>query len=848
MLLLVLALSVLAATAAFQIPKRDYDARQYFIVELDPHQTTGSLDQFIAHYNQTFTYEHAVRGLEDHHVFSVSKDHPYMGFMGNLNSNNYNLMKRDSGYEGPHDELISFPSMKLIHMLEPKQLERRLPIRIGSGDAPCNNAKRLEAVDSSQIPAKEVSDKLDIQDPIFFEQWHLVNTLAPGNDVNVKNVWYDGIRGKGITVAIVDDGLDYESQDLADNFNADGLWDFNDNNPLPKPRLFDDYHGTRCAGEVAGVKNDVCGIGVAYEAKVSGIRILSGKITSEEEAAAMIYGLDYNDIYSCSWGPTDNGRTVAAPEKIVKKAIVKGVQEGRKGKGALYVFASGNGGRVGDQCNFDGYTNSIYSITVGAIDYQGKHPDYAERCSAVMVVTYSSGSGEHIHTTDIHKKCTTIHGGTSAAAPLAAGILALALEANPELTWRDMQYVTAKAAVPVNEDDGEYQQIALGHKYSHKYGFGKLDAEQLVKVAKEWKNVKPQAWFYSDVVNVDEKATGPIDANSETLTSSCTVTKEDLEVMNLEKVEHVTVTVNINSGYRGKIDVKLISPSGVVSKLAWFREMDNSERGLVDWTFMSVAHFGEDGLGEWKLEVFGGSKNEIHFQNWQLRLFGESHDADKAETFDLEKDYALVRKERLANKDSPAKESSSAEQTSTEPSGESLSTEQSSFVSRSIETSEVSPTTTSSKGAPTSAFASATATPTAPPGQGSSETESGSRFSMGQYFMALAVLGFVCIVGILKWPRAPSSSRRRRGDYEFDVIPGEDYSDSDDESEAFELTPSQEDLDHERLFSVPADGLDDYDDDVFQIDEEDAHKNKHPGPDGTGANEGKDENKTDAKT
>lgn len=760
-----------------------------------------------------------MRGLDDHYVFSLSKDHPYMGFMGNLRSNNYNLLKRQEGFEEHHDNLVSFPSIRLIHMLQPKKLERRLPIAVEA------RRKRLEATDSSQLPAKEVSDKLGIQDPLFLEQWHLVNTLYPGNDVNVKNVWYDGIRGKGVTVAIIDDGLDYELADLAENFSAEGLWDFNDNNALPKPRLFDDYHGTRCASEVAGVKNDVCGLGVAYESKVAGIRILSGKITAEEEAAAMIYGLEHNDIYSCSWGPTDNGRTVAAPEMVVKKAIVKGIQEGRLKKGALYVFASGNGGRVGDQCNFDGYTNSIYSITVGAIDFQGNHPSYAETCSAVMVVTYSSGSGEHIHTSDIHKKCTTIHGGTSAAAPLAAGILALALQANPELTWRDMQYVSAIAAVPVNENDGEYQDGALGQKYSHKYGFGKLDAEKLVEVAKTWKNVKPQAWYYSDVINVEQKAQAPGDSNSETITSSINVTEEEMKVMNLEKIEHVTVRVNIGSQTRGKIDVKLISPSGIVSKLAWFRDYDNTNQGLEDWTFMSVAHFGEDGIGEWKLEVFSGSNNEIDFKNWQLRFFGESIEAEKAEQFDLEKDYAVVRRERLADEKKPLQEPPLSTQYTQASSESSQTSELPSTESASASTSAPSSSTLESASSSSSSTSSATSTPT---DDGSNKDDESSHFfSMGQYFMGLAVLGFVCVICIMKWPRKMSSSRTRRGDYEFDVIPGEDYSDSDEDTEVFELTPSQADLEQERLYADLGDeAAAEYDDDMFQIDDDDTHKDK----------------------
>ena len=122
------------------------------------------------------------------------------------------------------------------------------------------------------------------------------------------------------------------------------------------------------------------------------IRILSGPISDVDEATALNYGYQNISIYSCSWGPADDGRSMEAPNHIVKKAIVNGVENGRGGKGSIFVFASGNGAYSGDQCNFDGYTNSIYSITIGAIDWEGKHPAYSEACAANMVVTYSSGS------------------------------------------------------------------------------------------------------------------------------------------------------------------------------------------------------------------------------------------------------------------------------------------------------------------------------------------------------------------------------------------------------------------------------------------------------------------------
>lgn len=85
-----------------------------------------------------------------------------------------------------------------------------------------------------------------------------------------------------------------------------------------------------------------------------------------------------------------------APGKLIKRAIVNGIQNGRHGLGSVFVFASGNGAGYDDNCNFDGYTNSIYSITVGAIDRMGLHPYYSEACSANLVVTYSSGSNDAI--------------------------------------------------------------------------------------------------------------------------------------------------------------------------------------------------------------------------------------------------------------------------------------------------------------------------------------------------------------------------------------------------------------------------------------------------------------------
>lgn len=778
-----LALAVLAA----QTPVRDYEARQYFAVEID----TSSLLEPLHEYTRAtgFRFEHPVVGLDNHYVLSVPK-----------------TAKRLLAADAAH------PLVRAVHPLEPHRLEKRRPVA---------HTRRFDAVDLLQLPIKEVAERLNITDPTFAEQWHLVNTQYPGNDVNVKDLWYAGINGTGVTVAVVDDGLDYESPDLAASFDARGLWDFNDNTALPKPRLVDDYHGTRCAAEIAATMNDFCGIGVAYGAKVAGIRILSGRITSADEAAAMVYGLDTNDIYSCLWGPRDDGRTVGAPSQLVKKAMVKGVQEGRGGKGAVYVFASGNGGRLGDQCNFDGYTNLMYSITVGAIDYKGKHPDYAEACSAVMVVTYSLGLGEHIHTTDIKNKCTASHGGTSAAAPLAAGIYALVLQANPSLLWRDVQYILALAADPVNEDDGEYQVTGLGRFYSHKYGYGRLDARKIVEFAKTWRGVKPQAWLYSPARLVNATIKTGREA-SQMVSDTVTISSDDMQRANIERVEHVQVLVDIELATRGKIGVRLHLPEGVVSDLAKFRMFDTVNTPLQGWTFMSVAHFGETGVGSWRLEVYSDRNNELTFVAWQLRIFGESIDPKRAVKFDVDKDYL---------------EESEPEQPSSShlllPLATSLSTVVSLAASLSTEVSLATSLSTEvslSAVMPASLFTSLglLAPPTLLTSLASAPSPSAtlstpdepaefpiSKSHVGLYFMGLAVVGFVIVLVMMKWHKTPGSSRRRRRDeYEFDIIPGEDYTDSDEDL----LNLPRADIERERLYEeFNAETLPDYEDDLFQI-------------------------------
>ncbi|GME67072.1 unnamed protein product [[Candida] boidinii] len=247
--------------------KRDYETNSYYAIKF---KSENSLNNFLnSHPNWNYQYK---SNIANYHVLSLLNNDESIQNLGNYNSDNYNLMKRSNN--PVFDDLINNDILS-IQALPKKVLERRAPIRFenerDNDDDNNDNNNKDKLMDSSQLKTKEAIDKLNINDPIFNEQWHLINTEFPGHDINVLPLWYNGYAGSNDTVvAIVDDGLDYESKDLQKNFYPEGSWDFNDKRPLPKPSLFDDYHGTRCAAVIAAEKgNGVCGVGAAYDSRVA---------------------------------------------------------------------------------------------------------------------------------------------------------------------------------------------------------------------------------------------------------------------------------------------------------------------------------------------------------------------------------------------------------------------------------------------------------------------------------------------------------------------------------------------------------------------------------------------------
>ncbi|XP_061670137.1 furin (paired basic amino acid cleaving enzyme) a [Syngnathoides biaculeatus] len=464
-------------------------------------------------------------------------------------------------------------------------------------------------------------------DPKFSDQWYLYNTNH--RDLNAKAAWQLGYTGKGVVVSILDDGIEKNHPDLSQNYDPEASYDVNDGDSDPQPRytqLNDNRHGTRCAGEVAAVANNaICGVGVAYNAKIGGVRMLDGEVTDMVEAQSLSLNPQHIDIYSASWGPEDDGKTVDGPAKLAKEAFLRGVTEGRGGLGSIFVWASGNGGRDKDSCNCDGYTNSIYTLSISSSTQNGFVPWYSEACSSTLATTYSSGNQneKQIITTDLKGKCTDSHTGTSASAPLAAGIIALALEANKNLTWRDMQHLVVRTSHPAHLATNDWNTNGVGRKVSHSYGYGLLDAGGIVALAKTWTSVGPQRKCVITLVSEPKNIGGHLSVNKSV--DACM--GSDSHVTSLE---HVQARLTLSYNRRGDLAIHLISPAGTRSTLLHPRPHDYSSEGFNDWAFMTTHSWDENPSGKWTLEIenVSGASDYGTLTQFILVLYGTGPPGD----------------------------------------------------------------------------------------------------------------------------------------------------------------------------------------------------------------------------
>jgi len=451
-------------------------------------------------------------------------------------------------------------------------------------------------------------------DPKFSRQWHLMGiTQSPMADVNILAVWpkwrqaaSTGLTGKGIRIGIIDDGLLTSHEDLRRNADTEDDYDWvgRDFDPTPDD-LELDTHGTNCAGVAAARGNNGIGItGAAPYATLVGMRLLGSGTTDRDEAAAMAYKPKLPiHIKSNSWGPSDDPASGAAftkPGPLFSAALKNSVTRGRNGRGEIFVWAGGNGGG-NDNSNYDGYANSIYTIAVGASSSKAIRSGYSERGANLIVVAPSDGgTGDRgITTTDTwglfyndpRLKYYTDFGGTSSAAPLVSGIVALMLEQNPKLGWRDVQEILMKSAAKIGKPDKYWIRNGGGFHFNHQYGAGRVDAFRAVQLSKTWTNLgkhvsRSQRKFGRRTIpNNDNRGT---------------VTKFNFQGSNM-RVEHVTVRLDIKHVDRSDLWITLFSPSGTVSVLA--SPHKGSFADIRDYTFSTVRNWGEQSNGIWTLKV-----------------------------------------------------------------------------------------------------------------------------------------------------------------------------------------------------------------------------------------------------
>nr|WP_286186731.1 S8 family serine peptidase [Geitlerinema sp. P-1104] len=406
-------------------------------------------------------------------------------------------------------------------------------------------------------------------------------------------------------------------------------------------------HGTAVAGVALSSNNGRGIIGVDPHAEFASLKLIgdTSKIanqTSGEVISSALFMEDRNheiDIFNNSWGP---GYLASLPRVIT--ALQNGVTLGRNQFGNLYVVAAGNDGygKYSGNVNYNRLANSRHTIAVGALDRFGQKTSYSTPGSSLFISTYSShdiktDEGKEfqgIPTTDVivnHDEFSDEYnfnfGGTSASAAVISGAISWLLKVNPELTYRDIQYILAETAIKNDPDDDDWVQNGGGYWVNHKYGFGSLDLHAAVSLATTWETRGTEADLMADSLVGQYRSTL---LDLEIPDNDRHGVEDWIEVDEDRTLEWVEVTVDINHSYRGDLELVLVSPDGTESVLARPHVSQDSSKAGADynWTFTTARHWGESSEGEWTLRVIDkyseSDKNDTGgiLNSWSLDLYG----------------------------------------------------------------------------------------------------------------------------------------------------------------------------------------------------------------------------------
>jgi len=268
--------------------------------------------------------------------------------------------------------------------------------------------------------------------------------------VKAPEVWAHGYTGQGVVVAVVDTGVDYNHEDLRNNIwtntneiagngiDDDGNgyiddnygWNFSGNN---NNTLDINGHGTHVSGTIAGENNNYGVTGIAYDAKIMPVKVLndSGSGSYSSISKGIRYAVDNGaNVINLSLGGASANRTL---ESAINYASSKGV---------IVVMAAGNDGdSLPDYPARYAYKSGI---AVGAVDRNNNMPDFSNR-SGTNEISYVTAPGVKVYSSVPNNQYAT-YNGTSMATPHVAGVVALMLSANPNLTDAQVRQIVTETA------------------------------------------------------------------------------------------------------------------------------------------------------------------------------------------------------------------------------------------------------------------------------------------------------------------------------------------------------------------------------------------------------------------
>lgn len=483
-------------------------------------------------------------------------------------------------------------------------------------------------------------------DPLFGQQWHLRNlppsqlpgvSALAGADVNASAAWPIA-TGKGIRLAVVDTGLDTAHEDLRTVTN--GHWDYRTDSS-GDPSSSTAMHGTAVAGIAAAVAHNFKGgVGVAFDAELVGYNLLASK-TSLHSADAMTRGLSTNHIYINSYGSEDGTGAFSTRDEIWSDAIQTGVTLGRGGKGAIYVWAAGNGAPT-DRTDYEEPLGHPGVITVGALNATDQRASYSEEGANLLVSAYSGEycSSHAITTTDTtgisgfnsgqsfldlsgQPNYTRCMNGTSAATPQVAGVAALMLEANPQLSARDVRHILATTARRNDPNHRDWTTNGAGLHVNHSYGFGVVDALAAVQAAQIWSPLPAQRQATASARLTTPQ---PLPDAGPALTSTLY-----LGDTGMQRIEHVTLNITSNHPDVGHLRIALTSPSGTTNTVTvphTCKDYDGNAASCGDaltsgFAFGISRLLNENPTGTWTLSVQDATAGQTgDLLGWSLSVLG----------------------------------------------------------------------------------------------------------------------------------------------------------------------------------------------------------------------------------